>query len=355
MPTLPEAPDALLAALRAALAHERHPWAGVGLELLPEKGLAHDHVRLQGTGALARIPRQSQMRLGARENLAYQAACFERAQASGHVPRLLGRLSPSIQLPRGALLVEEIVGRPAQLPADLDAMARALAALHALALPDTRAPLLNAADPLADLADEIAAQALHLGAAAVAPEVKREIGKQQAALSALCAAPARPPRHLIAFDGHPGNFIVRGDGRAILVDLEKCRYSYPGLDLAHATLYTSTTWDLDCCATLSFDQVLGFYAAWAAAVPGSAAGDARPWHVPLRRAMWLWSVTWCAKWRALSGLAANATADGEDWSSERSGAVLVAHVQDRVDHYLSASVIAQVLAEFDALDVALGE
>ena len=338
--------------MRAALKASGSPWAGAGLEPMRDKGLAHDHVRLFGTGVLARVPKQSQLGLSAESNLIYQRACFERAQPSGHTPRLAGWLPTSVQLPHGALLVEEIVGRPAVLPADLGAIARALASLHALPLPavDRRAPLLDAGDPLHALAAEIDAQARHLRTAGVARQPAALIECELARLHRLCASTARPPRHLVAFDGHPGNFIVTPAGKAVLVDLEKCRYSYPGLDLAHATLYTSTTWDLECSATLDVGQVLGFYAAWAAAVPGPAAAHAGPWHMPLRRAMWLWSVTWCAKWRALSGLAVNATADGEDWSTERSGAALVAHVQDRVDHYLSAPVIAQVLAEFDALD-----
>ena len=140
----------------------------------------------------------------------------------------------------------------------------------------------------------------------------------------------------------------------MLVDLEKCRYSYPGLDLAHATLYTSTTWDIDSHAVLDLADVVGAYATWARAVGAIASDAAEAWHVPLRRAMWLWSITWCAKWRALSGEAAHASADGEDWSTEHSDSALVAHVRGRVDHYLSPAVVAQVLAEFDALDQALG-
>ena len=70
----------------------------------------------------------------------------------------------------------------------------------------------------------------------------------------------------MAFDGHPGNFVVRADGGAVLVDLEKCRYSYPGLDLAHATLYTSTTWDVATHAVLTHDQVAEAYRQWADAV-----------------------------------------------------------------------------------------
>jgi hypothetical protein len=342
--------------LRFALQAAGHPWAAAGLEPLRDKGLAHDHVRLCGTGALARIPKQSQMGLNALANLQHQSACFERAGAGGHTPRLLGVLPPSPELPRGALLVQEIPGHPAVLPTDLGAIARALASLHALPLPPApgRAPLQDSADPLQALYAEIADQASHLPAAGVDAAVAQGIRSELARLYALCQTADRPERCLIAFDGHPGNFIVDGAGRAMLVDLEKCRYSYPALDLAHATLYTSTTWDLDTRAELSVDQVLQFYAAWAQAV-GAAAGPARRWHVPLRRAMCLWSVTWCAKWRAVSGQAARRSSDGEDWSTERSGLALVTHVRERVHHYLSPEVLARVLAEFEALDRALAE
>ena len=337
--------------LRSALMAARHPGAGLPLEPLPDKGLAHDHLRLAGSGLLARIPKQSQMGLDPAHNLAYQRACFERAAAGGHTPVLHACLPPSEHLPRGALLVDEIVGRPARLPGDLDAIARALASLHALPLPDAsaRPPLLDAPDPLRALCEEIGAQASHLPQARVAPEVARAVADGLAQLQALCALPPRPARRFIAFDGHPGNFIVRADGRAVLVDLEKCRYSHPGLDLAHATLYTSTTWDLESHAVLSAGEVAAFYRAWAAAV-GPDAESAAAWHGPLRRAMWLWSVTWCAKWRVMSGHAPDHHASGEDWSASRSEAALVRHVCERVDHYLSPPVVAQLLHGFDAFD-----
>jgi aminoglycoside phosphotransferase (APT) family kinase protein len=158
----------------------------------------------------------------------------------------------------------------------------------------------------------------------------------------------------VAFDGHPGNFVVDAHGRAWLVDLEKARYGHPAVDLAHATLYTSTTWDRP--AT----QRAGRWPRWPAACAGLAASALaatpaeRAWIVPLRRAMWLWSVTWCAKWRVMSGRPpAAATAGGEDWSAALSEAALVAHVRDRVDHYLSRDVVDRVCEEADALDAAL--
>ena len=343
-----------LDALQRALVADGHPLANHPLDAMADKGLAHDHVRLLGSGWLARIPKQSQMGLEAAHNLAYQRACFERSAQSAHTPQLHSVLAPSSALPRGALLVQEILGRPAHLPHDLPAIATALASLHTLDLPAPadRDPLLDAPDPLRDLLQEIAAQAAYLERAQVALMVHRVVERQMQDLRALCELTPRPPRCLIAFDGHPGNFIVRGDGTAVLVDLEKCRYAYPGLDLAHATLYTSTTWDLHTHAVLSQSEVAAVYRVWADAAEPLAAA-ARAWHVPLRRAMWLWSITWCAKWRVLSRQRASASAAGEDWSVDRSAARLVSHVRERVDHYLSEPVVERVLQGFDPLDRAL--
>ena len=341
--------SAPLDALRRALQEARSPLADAALEPLADKGLAHHHVRLVGSGLLARLPKQSQMGLDAAANLAYEAACYERGAAGGHSPRLEGVLAPSAALPRGGLLVEEVIGRPARLPQDLPAIARALAALHSLALPgaEQRAPLIDATDPLAALREEIALQGAYLDAAALVPGARALVDLAHAQFLRDIGRPDRPPRRLIAFDGHPGNFLVRDDGRAVLVDLEKARYSHPPLDLAHATLYTSTTWDVDSYAELAVGEVRAFYEHWQA---GCDIGpSSRPWFVPLRAAMWLWSVTWCAKWRVLSPRRARSDNRGEDWSSEHSSEALIAHVRDRVDCYLARPAIECVVHELHAL------
>ena len=345
-------PDPLLASLRQALRDARSPLADAPLERLADKGLAHHHVRMVGSGLLARLPKQSQMGLGAQAALDYEGACFERAAASGHVPRLHGTLPPSTALLRGGLLVQEIVGRNARLPGDLSAIARALAAIHSLPLPDasTRAPLVDAPDPLVALRVEIDAQATYLDQAGLAPDARAHIDGLRAEIDQLCLQTARPPRRLIAFDGHPGNFLLRADGTAVLVDIEKARYSHPPLDLAHATLFTSTTWDMDSYAELTPAQVQATYDDWQG---HCTIGDAlRPWFVPLRAAMWLWSITWCAKWRVLSPRQASSTGDGEDWSRQKSSDALIAHVRERVDCYLSVPSVERVVQELEVLRVA---
>ncbi|MEM6971444.1 MAG: aminoglycoside phosphotransferase family protein [Pseudomonadota bacterium] len=328
------------------------------IEAMADTGLAHWHFRLAGRGLVARVPKQSQMQLAAEANLAYQAACYRRASASVHAPQLERVIAPTDRLPRGALIVQEIVGRIARLPGDLDAIATALAAIHALPRPQAkaRAPLLAPEDPLGDLAAEIGTQAGFLDRAGVRGETRRILDRETAALAALAAETARPPVRLISFDAHPGNFIIDGAGRAVLVDLEKCRYSAPPLDLAHATLYTSTTWDVASYAVLSTEAVAETYRCWRAALGGADwAAEVAHWAVPMRRAMWLWSMTWCAKWRVLSGGVADATAEGEDWSAERSEDALIAHVRGRVDHYLAPETAERVAAEFPVLEQMLSD
>jgi hypothetical protein len=345
----------LVQSLREALTQQWPEMATAKMAPLKAKGLAHDHVRLLGTGLLARIPKQSQMRLSAAENLRYQQACFERASAADYAPRCLRVLLPSASLPRGALIVQEIEGRHAHLPLDLPLMARSLAALHRLPLPGNahRTPLLDSNDPLQAMWDEIQAQAMYLPQAALAPQVAAQIHRELERFRELCSAKSRPLKRLIAFDGHPGNFVIRqeasGQPKAYLVDLEKCRYSYPSLDLAHATLYTSTTWDIDAHTVLSPSEVLAAYSTWGQQVDEALASDAQAWHLPLRRAMWLWSITWCAKWRVASRAAAAQAHDGEDWSAHHLDAALASHVRERVDHYLSSTGVEWVLTEFETL------
>jgi thiamine kinase-like enzyme len=294
----------------------------------------------------------SQMRLDPAANLDYQAACFVRASQGGHAPSLHGILPPGPALPRGGLLVSAIRGRQARLPEDLPDIAEALASFHSLDVPDAEArpPLLSPADPWAAMLEEVADQARFLDQSGLDADARQLIETQLAALpQRLPPGPDAQPR-LISFDAHPGNFLITASGRAVLVDLEKCRYGLPGFDLAHASLYTSTTWDLQSRAVLTPAEVAAFYRHWIAA--SGFDGDAATL-LACRRAMWLWSLTWCAKWRASHLGSRDAHARGEDWSAELSDDALITHVRDRVDHYLSVAAIEHVREEFRVLASAL--
>ncbi|MGY4876977.1 aminoglycoside phosphotransferase family protein [Vreelandella aquamarina] len=344
---MPISSKARLQALENALQQAKIAYQS--LSPMADTGLAHDHVWLHRDDGdwVARLPKQSQMNLAPAENLAYEAACYERASQGEHVPRLHGILPVSEALPRGGLLVDAIEGRPAQLPEDLSRIAETLASLHRLPLPEHTAPLLAPQDPWQAMHEEIGRQAEWLEKADLSAEV---VARIRAELDALPVTLLDAQRCLISFDTHPGNFLITPQGRAVLVDLEKCRYSLPGIDLAHTSLYTSTTWDLNSQASLSLEQVAGFYQHWQAGMSESPSAETL---VACRRATWLWSLTWCAKWRAQHLNQQDAERRGEDWSAELTDAAVIAHVRDRVEHYLSPMVIEQVHNELQCLKTAL--
>ncbi|UXZ54606.1 aminoglycoside phosphotransferase family protein [Halomonas sp. 7T] len=319
------------------------------LSPMADTGLAHDHVWIhrKGDDWVARLPKQSQMNLAPADNLAYEAACYQRASQGEHTPRLHGILPVSDALPRGALLVDAIEGRLAQLPQDLPRIAEALASLHQLPLPAHPAPLLAPNDPWQAMREEVSHQAEWLEKANLSSAV---IARIRAELNALPTSLPDAERCLISFDTHPGNFLITQEGRAVLVDLEKCRYGLPGIDLAHTSLYTSTTWDVNSQAVLSLDEVVAFYQRWQTRMGKSPSAVTL---VACRRATWLWSLTWCAKWRAQHLQSTDTEHRGQDWSAELTDAAVIDHVRDRVEHYLSLPIIEHVHSELQCLQAAL--
>ncbi len=319
------------------------------LSPMADTGLAHDHVWIHRNGDdwVARLPKQSQMNLAPVDNLAYEAACYERASEGGHVPRLHGILPVSDGLPRGGLLVDAIEGRLAQLPDDLPRIADALASLHQLSLPNQPAPLLAPNDPWQAMCEEVSRQAQWLEKADLSSDV---IARVRDELEALLVTLPDADRCLISFDTHPGNFLITEEGRAVLVDLEKCRYGLPGIDLAHTSLYTSTTWDVNSQAVLTLDEVVAFYQRWQARMGKSPSAETL---VACRRATWLWSLTWCAKWRAQHLQSTDTEHRGQDWSAELTDAAVIEHVRDRVEHYLSLPIIEHVHNELLHLKASL--
>lgn len=331
-----------LAVLHRVVRAQRPAFPPMALEPLADTGLAHDHVRLlgaspQGAPLLLRIPKQSQMGLPPAQALAYEYACFERAQQSGHTPVVEGALDPGPGLPRGALVVREIAGRAPHLPGDLPTIMTALAGIHRLPLPPerSRSPLPTSQNPLARMHEEIAEQSLYVARADVAPSDQTSMidALEQVAAVARSAAHQAAPISLITFDAHPGNWLIDGAGKAWIVDLEKMRYSLPGFDLAHATLYTSTTWDVAVSADLNEDHTLHAYQVWGEAM-GPQASVHLQWLGIARLAMLLWSLSWCCMWR-VTHRGDGAAHRGQDWRAGLSEAALVQHVRNRVDHYLS--------------------
>ena len=278
-----------------------------GIKLMSAKGLSHDHWRLGATGLLLRVPRLSQLGLNAETLLSYQSAAFDRALPSGHTPERVATLSPTTDLPRGALVVQEIVGKVPTLPGDMAAIAQALAALHSLPIPATgdRPPLAAPSDPVRALVTRIDSQLPCMDVLDL-PKASRAILGEEAGWARTFARDAEtpPPVAAILSDSHPGNFVIDATGRAYAVDLEKLAYDCPAIDLAHASLGFPTRWDPDVDAVLSRHEVMAFYAQYLRLLPPVQADRLRPWLVPLRRLTWLRTTTFAAAWmvRTFGGL-----------------------------------------------------
>jgi Ser/Thr protein kinase RdoA (MazF antagonist) len=135
----------------------------------------------------------------------------------------------------------------------------------------------------------------------------------------------------------------------VFVDFERMVYGSPAIDLAHASVYTSTMWDADVATALSRPAIEAFYRAYLSIVPADFAAWLRPWLVPLRRLTWLRTTTWCAKWRVESEKPAGAVA-----SAATQDPAYIASCRARVADYFEPATIARIRAEWlegEALDL----
>lgn len=314
------APDATSLAAALAALPALHPVRSGDLQPLPDKGLAHAHWRIRDRGLLVRVPRPRRNGQSAAARLAHQAACFERAAPSGRTPHLQQTIAPSQDLPQGALVVDEIVGRPPRLPAELSLIAETLAAIHVLPLPapKDRAPLDDASDAFVATLRAIEGHSRFLDEADLAPETRRQI-EEEIAWARGFAADARPtpqptPHTLVVTDAHPGNFLITPSGFAMFVDLEKAAYGSPAIDIAHATLRPATRWDPDCGIVLARDDIGRFVRTYFTVVGPELEQLIRPWLLPMRRLTWLRTTTVFARFRverAAASLAPAAAAHAE--------------------------------------------
>ena len=349
------APEASLSSLNENMRETLQQLRAEDLTVMPGKGLAHDHIAVGDSMLLLRIPKQSQLALNAHDNLHYQATCFARMLPGDHTPACYALLPSSEEIPMGALLVEKISGRAPVAVEDFQSIAKALACIHRLPLPAIalRAPLYDQKNSLTDTLSEVLQQATYLNGEDIGTGSLALIAEQLEYAKAEVESLDAPPSRLISFDAHPGNFLIDDSGRAILVDLEKGRYGGCGFDLAHATLYTSTTWDTEINIELKQAAIEKFYTKWLFEMPDVLGASMQSTLIPMRRLMWLWSVTWCAKWRVESKATQlrhkHRAQNTEDWAMQNSPDALVAHVQERTNHYLQEEIIHKITTEFETL------
>jgi aminoglycoside phosphotransferase (APT) family kinase protein len=326
--------DDFLAALRAGTA-------------LPATGTAHGHVRLKN-GLLARVAYAHEGDASAAGRLQAQAAAFRHLSPAGRTPRLHDVIEPRAGLPGGALVVDFIEGRAPRLPGELELMADTLARIHALPLPPAGSPIPRQSNPFRETLEGIELNALRFLDKAVPDQGARaEIAEELRAMRAMSLALARQsqPLTVALADTHPGNFIVDAAGIAWFVDLEKVHVGSPAIDLAHATLPTSTLWHPDVGALLSRDDVQAFQENYLARFTRKQAEALRPWIVPMRRLTWLRTTLFMARWR-METRSPRDPANTTQWSDAGLDPKMKRHIDARIDQCFQLETVRNIRAEW---------
>jgi thiamine kinase-like enzyme len=339
--------DALLAALR-----ERPAFSALtagDLEPLPATGTAHGHVRLPG-GLLARVAYAHDGDPTAAARLAAQAAAFRHLAPARRTPALHDVIAPRVGLPGGALIIDHIEGRAPRLPDELAAMADTLARIHALPLPPAGSPIPRQKNPFIETLEAVEQNAMRfLDKAVPDPGARAEIAEELRLMRGLALAFAQraQPLTVALADTHPGNFIVDRAGTAWFVDLEKVHVGSPAIDLAHATLATSTLWHPDVGKVLSPAEVSGFYKAYLAKVGARQAALLAPWLLPMRRLTWLRTTLFMARWRVQTWSPRDPN-DLTQWSDAGLEPAMKAHIDAQIDQCFRRGTIQSIRAEWMA-------
>ncbi len=314
---------------------------------LPATGTAHGHVRL-ADGRLARIAYAWEGDSTAAARLHVQADAFRYLQPAGRTPSLHEVVEPRPGLPGGALIVDFIEGSAPRVPDQLDAMAEALARIHSLPLPPAGASMPRQKNPFLETLDAAEPYAMrYLDKAVPDSGARAEIAEELRLMRGMALAFARrtQPLSVALADTHPGNFIVDHADIAWFVDLEKVHVGSPAIDLAHATLPTSTLWHPDVGKMLTAAEVRAFNEAYLARVGRKRAEALAPWLMPMRRLTWLRTTLFMARWRAETR-APRDPANTSQWSDSGLDPQMKQHIDARIDQCFERETIRAIRAEW---------
>jgi aminoglycoside phosphotransferase (APT) family kinase protein len=316
-------------------------------EKLPATGTAHGHVRLRD-GRLARIAYAHGGDISAAGRLHAQAAAFRHLEPARRTPKLHEVIEPGPVLPGGALIVDFIAGQAPRLPGELVKMAETLALIHALPLSDAHSPITRQSNPFLETLEGVELNAMRFLDKAVPDQGARaEIAEELRAMRGMALALGRrqQPLTMALADTHPGNFIVDRAGIAWFVDLEKVHVGSPAIDLAHATLPTSTLWHPDIDVTLTAAEVRAFNDDYLARIGTEKAGALRPWLAPMRRLTWLRTTLFMARWRVETQSPHNPF-DPSQWSDSGLDPKMKRHIEACIDRCFSLDFVREVRSEW---------
>lgn len=299
-------------------------------------------------GSLARIAYTHDGDPAAATRLATQAEAFRHLAPAGRTPKLHDIVEPQPGLPGGALIVDFVEGRAPRLPDELPVLADTLARLHSLPLPAANSLIPRQKNPFLETLEAVELNAMrYLDKAVPDSGARAEIAEELRLMRgmALAFAQRKQPLSIALADTHPGNFIVDAAGLAWFVDLEKVHVGSPAIDLAHATLATSTLWHPDIDRLLSRDEMQRFYDLYLGKVGKKRAAELQPWLLPMRRLTWLRTTLFMARWRVQTRSPRDPS-DPAQWSDAGLEPHMKAHIDAAIERCFCRDFVRQVRAEW---------
>jgi len=207
------------------------------LKPIASSGLTHEHIIIDNSDYILRVPRKNQLNMNPEDYLYHQKFCYQVASESGVTPYCQGILRPSEDMPNGALIIERIDGRKVDSADDLKAVAKCLAQMSKVQpvgggiLDVVKTPfdtILKVNDFFFDT---------YLNSGAIDAPIKNKIADMRASVDSEIANLSKDfPIGMIGGDSHLGNYLIDKQGKAWFVDLEFLAFDVPTLDCADAVL-----------------------------------------------------------------------------------------------------------------------
>ncbi len=270
------------------------------LQPMNSRGLAHDHVRINGTEWLLRILRGNQLGADDQSYLPLQKNIYDEMSPSGVTPRALGIITANEEFPHGAVIVKYIEGRHINNAKDLKAVAKSLGQLHKMTSDKGTGNLDVSPSPLATqdfLLREVFKDSFN--AAASGSKMQQLLCAERArilgAIDELKSADL--PLSLIGGDSHLGNYLIDKNGKAWLVDIEFATYDLALIDLADASLPMNAGIDYSIGVTPSVHDRTVFYHGWASVVGKTISEALRPHRDLAEKTVQLRTLAWLVDWK----------------------------------------------------------
>lgn len=322
---------------------------GLGLNAEPLRplrlrSLSHEHVRVSNFGVV-RMPITLPNDQHWSDWANFQAEAYGTLSRLNLAPRFYAALDSCPALPLGGALVEFIQGRLPRLPKDYPALARFLAKMHQMPIPPAEMRgLPYHSEPLLAVMQEVFDSALYLNEAPIAEGTRKILEAELTWLDGFAQSGwvrlGAPPMGLTLGRAHLGDFMIREDGEAVLLDVENVHYGLCILDVAALSIYPATVWDMGVKGDLAEIDVVEFNRHYLEALPKAYRTHFAPWLQAARRIATLRLLTWCCMWLVRH------RRPGDPWAADKRPPGINTHMLNQAKHFVSEPVVSALRSEW---------